>query len=441
MNEFNEKLRVHFIGVGGAGTSLLCRFLLSKNFYVSGSDVCKSKVVEDLISLGLEFNNNHDASVIDNVDVVVYGNAIKEDNVELSRARFLSKAIYKRSELLDLIIKSHKKSIGVSGTHGKTTSTSMLTKILIDNGVNLTSMIGGESLNTKSFTYSGKNDVIVSEVCEYEKSIRDISVLYPVCLNVDNDHLDSYGNIFNLKEEFYNFLSRGKIKFINADDYYLKKYKGKRTVTFGIKNDCDYRAVNLTSNNGKYSFYLKVKGSIKCKVILQVYGIHNVYNALSAIAVANKVFGIDFDNISRSLLGFIGVKRRFETIKTNSNKNVICDYAHHPTEIVETLRVMKELFGNDYAVVFQPHTYSRTKLLFDDFVCAFENEETIIFKEYPARERYDKTASAYRLCRCIKNSKYVADVNRLVDYIKKLKVNNVIVLGAGDLYDKIKNAD
>ena len=254
MTKSNRKLKVHFIGVGGAGMSVLARLLLSKNFTVSGSDAVKNSTVENLISNGLIFYESQSENNVLDKDVIVYSSAIPKSNLELIKAKELNKAVYGRAELLDIVLKSYKKSIGISGSHGKTTTSCMLANVLRYSGVNITALLGGEDVNFGSFLYSNTNNVIVSEICEYDKNIKHLSPTLSVCLNVDNDHLDCYGNIENLKREFFSYLTRAKVKVINKNDKYLCDFIGDNVITYAVESSADYIAKNLTANNGKYAF-------------------------------------------------------------------------------------------------------------------------------------------------------------------------------------------
>ncbi len=441
MAKSNKKLKVHFIGVGGAGMSVLARLLLSKNFIVSGSDAVKSHTVENLISNGLIFYDTQTEKNVLDKDVVVYSSAIPKSNLELIKAKELNKAVYGRAELLDIVLKSYGKSIGISGSHGKTTTSCMLANVLIYSGVNITALLGGEDINLGSFIYSNSNYVIVSEICEYDKNIKRVSPTLAVCLNVDNDHLDCYGNIENLKNEFFSYLTRAKVKIINKDDKFLCGYSGEKVITYAVDSLADYTAKNLTEYNGKYAFDLYYKDKFINKVFLNVYGKHNLSNALAVIAVCHYYFNLDFNVIIKGVEKFKGVKRRFEELKTKTGTNIILDYAHHPSEIEKALITAKERFNGDFITVFQPHTYSRTKLLLSDFIKVLNGYNLIIFKEYPARESYDYFGCAKLLSEKIKNSVYIDDFMELLTRIKSLENKNVLILGAGDLYDKIKNAD
>ncbi|MBQ3235713.1 MAG: hypothetical protein IJA97_06110 [Clostridia bacterium] len=435
MNKKIANLSVYMIGVGGFGMATLCAFLLDKGFTVSGSDKVKGSTVCKLIEKGLIFYKGHEGDYLKDADIVIYSSAISDENSELKLARTLNKAIYKRSELLNLVLSSHSRSIGISGSHGKTTSTAMLYEILSVNNPFVSCFLGGEY---KGIRTPLKNKVAIAEICEYAKNINDINCDYSVCLNIDNDHLDSYGNIENLRSVFCSFLSRSKIKFINADDCRLSLYRAKKTVTFGILNDCDYKAENILFSSGNYTFDLIEKGEYKCKITLSVVGKHNVYNALSAIAVSRVVFKCNYEQIIQALKNFKGVERRFEFMGELYGKQIICDYAHHPTEIESVLKTVKEIYKKDYLVVFQPHTYSRTKLLFKDFFRVLKGENAIIYKEYPSREEYDFEGSSERLAKELELC-YYDNFFELLSKVKRSRKKVVIVLGAGNLYNDIVN--
>ncbi len=435
MNKKLKNLTVHFIGVGGAGMSVLCKYLLCKNFSVSGSDKIESQTVRDLISLGLKFYQGHNHNAVDCADVVIYTSAISEENPELVRARYLKKSILKRSELLSLILKIHAISIGISGSHGKTTASFMLSEILQTAGVLNNSFIGGE------YKVNDYNDskIALAEVCEFDRNIDLLSVDYPICLNIDCDHLDTYGNLDNLEKAFNSFLNKGKIPFINADDNRLSLLKLKNAVTFSINDESDYKAVEIIEEKGYYSFKVIEKGGTSNRIYLGVLGYHNIYNALSAISVARKIFNIDYGCIINALCSFTGAKRRFELVGSYNGKTITCDYAHHPTEITATLRTAKSVFNSDYFVIFQPHTYSRTKNLFEEFKLALKGEKVVIYKEYPSREEYDYLGSAERLADGV-SGLYIDNFDNLLKFIDNSKEKNLLVLGAGDIYHLISNA-
>lgn len=442
MNKNSKNLSIYLIGVGGAGMSALCGYLIKKGFVVFGSDKVYTQTIKNLEGNGLVFYQGHSGCNVDGVDIVVYSSAISEENPELVRARFLKKAIYKRSEILNLILNSHRRSIGISGSHGKTTTTAMITEILNFSGVKFTSFIGGEYPLNDLFDFDKTPKFAISEICEYDRNIDDITVDYPVCLNADNDHLDTYGSVENLIETFKNFLSRGKVCFYNADDKNLLALKLKNAVTFGVNFDADFKAVNLISNGGYYTFNVLENNEISDEITLSVAGIYNVYNALLAISICRKIFKIEYCDIIKGLKAFNGVKRRMEFLGEYHGKKFYGDYAHHPTEIKSVLTSFKDMFGNDFSVIFQPHTYSRTKLLFGDFISAFCNQNVLIYKEYPSREVYDYFGSAERLANAVK-CPYLENANEVIENIKNSDKGAILILGAGDLYEivlsKLKN--
>lgn len=429
---------VHFIGIGGIGNSGLAKYLICKGFLVSGSDAYYGAQVKELESLGAKICKNNESEMIEKCDIVVISSAIKSDNESLVLAKKLKKPIYKRSQLLKIITACFETVIGIAGSHGKTTATAMLTSILHSAGLNFTSFIGGNDNKFGNFYYKQNSKIVVSEVCEYDKNIYDFNANIGVVLNVDNDHLDTYNNIENLQKAFFDYLDRAKTKIICADNAILSSYKGKKT-TYGIEKQANYNAINLHEKSGKYSFDVCFNGKKTFRVNLSVYGLHNVYNALSVIAVC-KELNIKNNHITQGLKNFEGVGRRFEILGKVGEIKFIADYCHHPTEIACTLQTLKQLYKGDYLIVFEPHTYSRTKLLFSDFLTVFNGENPIIFKTFSAREKYNYLGSGGNLAKNIKGAKYVKTVKKLFEFISKTNVSNVVVLGAGNLYFEVKNA-
>ncbi len=437
MNFFCRTIKVHFIGIGGVSMSGLAKYLLLKNFSISGSDILQSNETDNLQRLGVKIEFDKSCNLVKDCDVVVYTSAIKSDNKELMLAKELKKAIYSRAKLLSLILSSFNKSIGIAGSHGKTTTTSMLAHILKCANTNFTAFIGGNDKEFGNFYTTKNSQLLLTEVCEYDYNINEISPYISVVLNVDNDHLDTYKNIENLKNTFYSYLDRGTKRVVCIDDIHLSKYP-KNAITYSLNGLGDYNAKNLRQQLGIYSFDCYYKDDYLFKVELSVYGINAVKNALCAIAVA-KSLDIDNNSIIKALKTFNGVGRRFEELGNINSLKFIADYCHHPTEIKDTLKTAKETFNDNYAVVFEPHTYSRTKLLFNDFITVFDGENPIIYKTYPAREKYIKSGSAKFLASKISGAKYVDNISDLLEILKGKNVENVLILGAGSLYDKIKN--
>ncbi len=430
-----QGMKVYFIGIGGIGMSSLALYLKRQNFIVLGSDKNKSKQTKLLEDNNIKVNYVQNIDDVKSSDIVVYSSAISNADVEFKMANSLNKPIYKRSQLLNLILSSFNKSVGISGSHGKTTITAMISNILYTANKSFTAFIGGVDNKFSNFYSDGNKSLVISEVCEFKKSIYDVNVDIAICSNVDNDHLDSYGDIINIKNAFYDYLDRSQYRIICNDDKYLKDYKKVNTITYGIKNQSDIMAKNITELLGKYSFNLVVKGNDLGRVNLNVFGKYSVYNALCAVS-ACYLIGISSSDVLKGLASFNGVERRFEYVGKLFNKNIIVDYAHHPTEIKSTLKTAKQVFSNDLRIIFEPHTYSRTKILFYDFVNVFEKEKVAFYKTFSAREDYVYDGSSEKLAISI-DKKYLENFSELIEYIKKTNENNVLILGAGELYGKI----
>lgn len=436
MQNNGENLKIYFIGIGGIGMSSLALYLKSRNFIVLGSDKIKSEQTKLLEKNNIKVNYESSLEDIKNSDIIVYTLALSKEDKELNYAKKLCKPIYRRSQLLNLILSTFNNSIGISGSHGKTTITSMIANVLDVNDKSFTSFIGGVDKKLSTFHTDNKKELVVSEVCEFNKAIYDVKVNIGICANIDNDHLDCYENIDNVKSAFYDFLDRSDYKIICNDDNFLKEYTSKNVITYGIKNKGDVIAKNVTQKGGKYSFDLVIKNYNHGRVNLNVLGEHSVYNALCAISVC-YLLNIPINDAIKGITSFKGVKRRFEDIGKLYSKNVITDYAHHPTEINSAIKTAKEVYKDDLLIIFEPHTYSRTKLLFNDFINIFENEKVGFYKTYPAREDYFYDGSSEKLALTI-NKKYLEDFNQVLEMIKNTTKNNVLILGAGELYEKIK---
>ena len=430
-----NNFKIYFIGICGSGMSTLAKYLNKRGFWVAGSDVSMGENYLDLINCGITVYSSHDAKNVRDADIVVVSSSISCSNAEYLEALRLNKAIYKRAELLGLVFSTFKNTVGYAGSHGKTTAVCMGSHILKRSLTGFVSLIGGKDLDLDNFQYNNNSKILLGEVCEFDRNIKYVHPLVSVVLNVDNDHLNSYSDIFDLKNEFYSYLDRAKFKIVCKDDKFLKEYTSNNVITYSIKEKSDYKAENVKSSNGKYSFTCKLKNGNSIEVNLNVYGKHNIYNALANIAVFDSVFKLDAEIIKSGLESFNGVVRRFEYLGSVNDINFYADYCHHPTEIKESLKVYKETVKDDYVIIFQPHTYSRTKLLFNDFISVFKNENVVIYKTYPSREKKMSKGDGKRLakalkCPYIKNEKI----------FKKAVVNgkyakNYILLGAGNLYD------
>lgn len=431
---------VYFIGIGGISMSALAKYFLEQGKTVLGSDERPSQITSALIKLGVKVFFKHDKENLSKLDIaqtlVVYTSAILDDNPELVYAKIAGFKVVKRSQVLGRILKEYKFSFTVSGSHGKTTATTMLTTVLKNAGKNPTAFLGGESLAFSNYL-SGSKNVCVAEACEFRKNFLDLSPTFSIVLNLDMDHHDSFDSFRDYVETFKKF-TQNSTSFINADDKNSTELIGVKSITFGIKKSAHYIAKNIKKVSDGYTFTVYAFSRRLGKFYLPVKGRFNVYNALSVIAVCDT-FGLSFDDIYSGLKSYSGVKRRAEKIGEIKGKPVICDYAHHPKEIASTLRALK---SKNSLVIFQPHTYSRTKVLMKDFVKALKNiENLIIYKTYPAREKLDEEGTAFALYHNLKgsNKNRVVYADSEVELVFKIKAfynfSDVIVLGAGDVYE------
>ncbi len=431
-----QELKIYFIGIGGISMSALALYLYQNNFSVEGSDKSLSEQVINLKNKGIKVYLESNLNAIKSSDIIVYSSSISKDNVEYQTAIKLKKAIYKRSQLLNLISNSFKESIGIAGSHGKTSTTAILSHILYKANKSFTTHIGGYDDTFSNLYTNGEKEIFLSEVCEFDKSINDITSTYALVTNVDNDHLDCYESEEEISKTFYNYLDRAKYKIINVEDKYLKNYVGKNVITYGI-NSGDVHTKNLKSLLGKYSFDVIIKGENKGRIVLNVFGKTAVYNTLASISIA-YLLNVSFKDILNGISSYSGVKRRFEYIGKYKNKRIICDYAHHPTEISECIKTAKDVFKNNCLFIFQPHTYSRTKLLFNKFLSVLYDENVVIYKTYGAREEYLYYSSGEYLASEL-SKEYLENENQLKDKIKNAKESNIVLIGAGDLYDIAKS--
>ena len=433
----------HFVGVGGVSMSGLAKHLILNGAKVSGSDNNAADVLEQLRTVGVKVYSRHSPSNVKGADVVVYTSAVSDDNCELKFAKHKKLTIYKRSELLGKILDSFQKSIAVSGSHGKTTATAMIAHALICAGVDPTVFLGGEDKTFGNYR-NGESGVVVSEACEYKKNLLDLHADISVVLNIDNDHMDCYKNDKDVEETFAKFIG-GSIAVVNADDKRCANIFNATTVTFGIEKIATYSAKKVKFNGKGFSFMVYAYSMPQGVVNLSVIGRHNVYNALATIAVCD-LLKIPFSKVKCALESFDGVKRRAEFIGKFGDSEIFADYAHHPKEIKAVLEAFSQA-DKPYSVIFQPHTFSRTKLLMDDFVSVLQTiPSLVIYSTYPARESFDAEGSALKLFENLKHcgncERFFASTEReLLTLVRQqcAKYKKVLVLGAGNIYDLVKN--
>ena len=446
--DFNKPCKVFFIGIGGISMSGLAEILLMRGFSVCGSDMKESDIVGILRDKGAKVSIGQAASnITEDISCVIYTAAIHPDNPEFMQAQALGLPMLTRAELLGQVMKHYRYSIAVSGTHGKTTTTSMLSWILLEAETDPTVSIGGMLDVIGGNIRVGHTDYFVTEACEYTNSYHALSPYISIILNVDADHLDFFKDIHEIEDSFKTFaekLPKDGLLIVNGDmdcTDYIKKDIVSRAITFGLNEDNNYRAIDITFDEMSHPTYtLSVDGVPAETVTLSVTGIHNVMNSLSAIAAADFL-GIDRAATLRGLAKCSSAKRRFEKKGiTADGITVIDDYAHHPTEISATLTAAKNLNAEKLVVCFQPHTYTRTKALLPEFAEALTLADEVLLADiYAAREKDDGSVSSKDLAEAI-NAKgghavYLGDFASITDYVKNNCKKNylLITMGAGNI--------
>ncbi len=418
INDFKGK-QVHFIGIGGISMSGLAEILIGRGYKVSGSDAASSSLTEKLekmgakIYIGQKYGNHKGAAL------VVKTSAISDDNEELIGVIEEHIPVMERAEVLSQIMDEHKLSVGVSGMHGKTTCTSMLATILIKCNMNPTVHSGGELDILGGATYVGGTDIFVAEACEYKDNFLTLNPDVEIILNIDRDHLDYFKDLEHIISSYTKYIEKipkeGSL-IANGDDkntLEAAKTRKCKMITFGLDKSNDYHPENIIiRSNGCCDFDLIVNNNNKGRVSLSAPGQHHIYNAMAAIA-ASVVCGNDIECSIKSVKDYSGAKRRFELVGTiKSGVNVYHDYAHHPTELATNLKSAKVRAEKDVICVFQPHTYTRTKTLFNEFVESFDSADHIILVDiYAAREKDPGDIHSRDLCAAIKKRGKVASVS------------------------------
>ena len=407
----------------------LAKYLLSLGKNVGGSDASENEYTDELIKSGVKIDFGNFADNIEDYEVVIYTDAIHEGDFRLRKAISLSKLILSRGEFLHAISQNFKNVIAVSGCHGKTTCCAMLTHIFAAANKKFTAHIGGKDAIFSNFYCCG-NDFFITEACEYKKNFLRLKPDIAVILNSDADHIECYGSEEALKSADIEFYESAKETVLLYKD--LPKISG---LSFGFDNLSDYFASRIKDEGGLCTFTLNEKGQTLGDITLTVYGKHNILNALAATAVA-RYFGISFEQICEGLKSFIGVERRFERLAEIGGVLYYADYAHHPNELRAALKTVRKITKGRLFVVFQPHTYSRTKLLFKDFIKVLSPlQNLLIYKTFAAREYYDDEGSALTLSHSLKKSSYGDCPADIKNFISKAVAGDIVLfLGAGDIY-------
>lgn len=445
--DFDSAKKIYFMGIGGSSMSSLAQIMQQRGRVVCGSDMQQSGYIDMLEAKGISCFIGHDPANIEQEkpDLLVMTDAIAPTNPELCKAKEMGVPVCRRAELLGYILDGYKKTVGVAGTNGKTTTSSMLTAIFLESEFDTSAIIGGKIRQIgQSYVIGKTNDLCVFESCEYKESYLYFKSDISVILNISNDHMEYFKTTENLLHSFRTYCDNtkeGGTLILNADDENSVKMISlrpfdKRIVTFGEKNG-DFRVANLVCDKGLYSFDMLHCGESLGRFSLSIPGRHNVFNAAAAIAAAYTA-GVGVETIQSALKSFKGVGRRFEYHCTVNGAVIADDYAHHPDAYRVTFRTARELGFKRIIAIHQPHTFSRTKMLMDEFVEVLSTVDKVLVPPiYPARETNDLyNIYAEDVVKRLPNAEYMPDFEHIADRVKELAQPGdiFITLSCGDIY-------
>ena len=439
--------KVHFIGIGGISMSGLAKILINNKFLVSGSDANDSPIISELKDLGASISIGHSKDNIIDTDLVIYTDAISPENEELLAAIDSSAVVVDRAKFLGSIMKNYKNSIAVSGTHGKTTTTSMIATVMNHSNLDPTILLGGQLDDIGGNIKLGSKDYLLTEACEYKANILKYFPTMAIILNIDEDHLDFFKSITHIKDSFQSFLVN-----LNSDDYALLNFDDTnvksishgikaKIISFGIEEDSDYMAKNIEFDpTGFPKFDVFYKGYFILSIKLGVMGIHYIYNSLAAIAACH-IIGIESSHIKTYISSYSGVHRRLEHKGFLGGIRIMDDYAHHPTEIKASLDALRKSTQEKIYCIFQPHTFTRTKILLNSFSEAFKDADKVIIADiYAARETDCGEIHSKDLVNRIRekgtDAIYLSSFDEIESYILRETSNHdvVVTMGAGNIY-------
>lgn len=445
--DFNHPIHIHFIGIGGISMSGLAEILLQEGFTISGSDAKETPLTSHLTSMGAQiFYGQRASNIIDGINLVVYTAAIHPDNPEYACAASKQIPMMTRADLLGQIMANYQTPIAVAGTHGKTTTTSMASHMLMEGKLDPTITVGGILPAIGGNLRLGQSETFITEACEYTNSYLSLLPKISIILNMDADHLDFFKDIDDIRHSFRMFaekLPADGVLIINSDTpHYEDIIQGLpcEVITYGLEHEADYMAEDITYDSlGHPSFVCKKDGKIIGSFSLQVPGIHNVSNALSVIALGMKL-DLKLEDIQNGISAFTGTDRRFQKKGEIGGVTIVDDYAHHPTEITATLTAAKNLPYKKTWCVFQPHTYTRTKALLPDFAKALSLADHIVLADiFAARETDNLGISSKDLQKCILDLGTPCEYFPTFDEIENYLLLNcvpgdlLITMGAGDV--------
>lgn len=436
---------IHFIGIGGSGMSGIAEVLINLGYTVSGSDLNRSEKTEMLESLGASIYIGHKASNVKGTHCVVYSSAVDMQNPEILEATEHQIPIIPRAEMLSELMRM-KYGIAIAGTHGKTTTTSMIGAVLAEGGIDPTIVTGGKLNSIGTNAKLGSGEFLVAEADESDGSFLKLSPVISVVTNIDKEHMEHYGDMETVKAAYVEFMN--KVPFFGCNIICIDHptIQGllplikRRVITYGLSSQADVYAEDIKGEGQKTSFTLWIGETNLGRVTINMPGTHNVYNSLASIAVAREL-EIGIDDIKKGLDEFSGVERRFQVKGVSGGVMVIDDYGHHPVEIKAVLSAAKDGWKRRIVAVFQPHRYSRTQDLFDEFTSAFNDSDKLILTDiYPAGESKIKGVSGKKLYEAIKKHghkdiSYVSDLDKVGQYLVENTVDGdiVITLGAGNI--------
>jgi len=443
---FGRFRNIHFIGIGGVGMSGIAEVLLNLGVNVTGSDIKSSDYTKRLENLGASVYIGHSAENVRAADAVVWSSAVEQDNVEMQEARRLKLPIIRRAEMLAELMRL-KRGIAIAGTHGKTTTTSMMALILAEAGLDPTIVIGGKFNNIGAGAKLGKGEFMVAEADESDGSFMRLFPVYSIVTNIDSDHLDYYGTMDIVKNTFFSFIE--KIPFyglsvICIDDDNIRdilKYIKVRHLGYGFSDDADLRAVNYSADGFSNAFDVLYHEKKIGRIQLNIPGKHNVLNALATIGIALEL-EISFSTIKRALSQFGGAQRRFQIKSDARDILVVDDYAHHPTEIRATLQAAKSVAKKRVIAIFQPHRYTRVELLAEEFAKSFDAVDLLIITDiYSAGEQAIPGVSAELIIKYLKKHykskfEYLKTFDEIFNLVCKTAQPGdlIITLGAGNIW-------
>ncbi|MDI9491484.1 MAG: UDP-N-acetylmuramate--L-alanine ligase [Bacillota bacterium] len=446
----NSYKHIHCVGIGGIGLSAIAEILLSRGYAVSGSDIKESDVTKHLQALGAQVLIGHDAANLGDTDLLIFSAAVSAENPELAAAKEKGISVMSRAEALGVVMADYALSVAVSGTHGKTTTTSMISLILENAGLSPTILVGGILSELKGNVKVGSSEYFVTEACEYMDSFLNLKPRVEVILNIDSDHLDYFRDIEHIADSFTAFAElvppEGAVVAFDANPFVKAAVHDLpcKVISYGFNETSDFYAKNIRFNsNGCPAYDLYQNGIFQDTLQLAVPGEHNVANSLAAIATCTEL-GVPSSFIKETLRTFTGTRRRFDLQGiTSAGVTVVDDYAHHPTEIKATLAAAQNVPHQKLWCLFQPHTYTRTRALFNEFAEALSAADAVVLAEiYGAREKNIYQISAASLAEKIKDMHpekevfFIPDFEEMAAFVKERTTagDMVMTMGAGDIY-------